>query len=220
MEGLTGLYAKLKLQINPAKSAVAPVAERTFLGYRFWRVVRGRIVKRRVAPKAIDKMKARVRELTARSNGRSIKQVVAALRRYVLGWQAYFRLAETPNVFAELDGWIRRRLRALIMKQCKHGRKLFRVLRAREGFRSASRPRRPRIVVDGGPSRLIVPSKLPFQASASMRSAYRAWVPHQPQLSEPPDADPYVRWCGREVGELNSPTPYPDFVPLQVNSGV
>jgi RNA-directed DNA polymerase len=131
MEGLVSLYAKLKLQINPAKSAVAFVADRTFLGYRFWRVVRGRIVKRRVAPRAIDKMKARVRELTARSNGRSVKQVITALRRYLLGWQAYFRLAETPSAFVELDGWIRRRLRALIMKQCKHGPKLFRVLRAR-----------------------------------------------------------------------------------------
>jgi len=131
MEGLVSLYAKLKLQINPAKSAVAFVADRTFLGFRFWRVVRGRIVKRRVAPKAIDKMKARVRELTARSNGRSVTQVITALRRYLLGWLAYFRLAETPSVFADLDSWIRRRLRALIIQQCKHGRKLFRVLRAR-----------------------------------------------------------------------------------------
>jgi len=131
MEGLVGLYAKLKLQINSAKSAVAPVADRTFLGFRFWRVVRGQIVKRRVTPKAIDKMKARVRELTSRSKGWSFKQVVATLRRYLLGWRAYFRLAETPSVFAELDGWIRRRLRALIIKQCKHGPKLFRVLRAR-----------------------------------------------------------------------------------------
>jgi RNA-directed DNA polymerase len=131
MEGLVGLYAKLKLQINPAKSAVAPVADRPFLGFRFWRVVRGRIVKRRVAPKAIDKMKARVRELTSRSKGWSFKQVVATLRRYLLGWRAYFRLSETPSVLADLDGWIRRRLRALLIKQCKHGRRLFRVLRAR-----------------------------------------------------------------------------------------
>jgi RNA-directed DNA polymerase len=131
MQGLVGLYAKLKLDINPAKSAVASAADRTFLGFRFWRVVRGRIVKRRVAPKAIDKMKTRVRELTARANGHSFRQVAAALRRYLLGWQAYFRLAETPSAFVELDGWIRRRLRALIIKQCKHGRKVFRVLRAR-----------------------------------------------------------------------------------------
>jgi RNA-directed DNA polymerase len=140
MAGLVGLYARLKLQINPAKSAVAPVADRTFLGYRFWRVGRGRIVKRRVAPKAIDKMKARVRELTARSNGRSIKQCITALRRYLLGWQAYFRLAETPSVFAELDGWIRRRLRALIIKQCKHGPRLFQVLRARGATKISPTP--------------------------------------------------------------------------------
>jgi RNA-directed DNA polymerase len=131
MEGLVGLYAKLKLQINPVKSAVAPAGERPFLGYRFYQVVRGRIVKRRVSPKAIDKMKARVRELTSRANGWSVRQVVAALRRYLLGWRAYFQLAETPSVFTALDGWIRRRLCALIIKQCKYGRKLFGVLRAR-----------------------------------------------------------------------------------------
>jgi group II intron reverse transcriptase/maturase len=130
MEGLVGLYAKLKLQVNPAKSAVAPVGERTFLGYRFWRVVRGRIVKREVSPKAVEKMKARVRDITSRSGGRSLGQVVGELRRYLLGWKAYFHLAETPSTFAKLDGWIRRRLRALIIVQCKHGPTLFRKLRA------------------------------------------------------------------------------------------
>ena len=131
MEGVVGLYAKWKLQINPAKSAVAPVGERTFLGYRFWRVVRGRIVKREVSPKAMSKMKARVRELTTRSGGRSLVRVVAALRRYLLGWKGYFQLADTPSTFAGIDGWIRRRLRMLIVKQCKQGRTLFRALRAR-----------------------------------------------------------------------------------------
>jgi RNA-directed DNA polymerase len=76
-------------------------------------------------------MRAQVREITARSNGWSLAYVVVALRRYLLGWQAYFRLAETPSVFAGLDGWIRRRLRALLIYQCRHGHKLFRVLRAR-----------------------------------------------------------------------------------------
>ena len=56
-------------------------------------------MKRQVSPKAIDKMKTRVRELTSRSKGWSFRQVTAALRRYLLGWQAYFRLAETPSVF-------------------------------------------------------------------------------------------------------------------------
>ena len=53
MAGLTRLYAKLKLRVNPAKSAVAPACDRSFLGYSFW-VAPGKIVKRRVAPKALE----------------------------------------------------------------------------------------------------------------------------------------------------------------------
>jgi len=78
MEGLVGLYSKLKLRINVAKSEVAPVWERSFLGYRFYRVP-GPIVKRRVAPKALKAMRDRVRVITARSGGRSLAQVAAAL---------------------------------------------------------------------------------------------------------------------------------------------
>jgi group II intron reverse transcriptase/maturase len=131
MESLVGLYAELKLQINLAKSAAAFVADRSFLGYRFWRVTPGRIVKRRIAPTAWHTMKERVREITSRSGGRSPKQVVATLRRYLLGWKGYFRLTETPSVLAAVDQWIRHRLRALIVKQCKQGPRLYRVLRAR-----------------------------------------------------------------------------------------
>ena len=78
MEGLVALYAKLKLEINPAKSAVALAWERSFLGYRFW-VAAGQIVKRRVAPKALEVMKERVREITSRNGGRSLAHVVAEL---------------------------------------------------------------------------------------------------------------------------------------------
>ena len=131
MEGLVCLYAALKLQINPTKSAVAPVADRSFLGYRFWRVARGCIVKRGVSPKALATMKARVRAITSRSRGWRFGQVVAQLRSYLRGWKGYFRLAETPSELAKVDGWIRRRLRLLLVVQCKHGRKLYRVLRAR-----------------------------------------------------------------------------------------
>ncbi len=131
MTGLVQLYADLKLQINPTKSAVAFVADRTFLGYRFWRVVPGQIVKRGIAAKAMDKMKERVREITVWSAGRSLQQVVATLRRYLLGWKGYFRLSEAPSSLAAVDKWIRHRLRALIVKQCKQGPTLYRVLRAR-----------------------------------------------------------------------------------------
>ncbi len=58
------------------------------------------------------RMKERVRALTRRSAGRSLAQICKSLRTYLLGWKAYFRLAETPGVFAEIDGWIRHRLRA------------------------------------------------------------------------------------------------------------
>jgi len=65
MAGLVGLYAALKLRINPAKSAVALVVDRAFLGYRFWRVERGRIVKRGASLKALAMLKARVRDMTS-----------------------------------------------------------------------------------------------------------------------------------------------------------
>lgn len=130
MARLTQLYAKLKLRINPAKSAVAPAWQRSFLGYSFW-VAPGKIVKRRVAPKALDKMKERVRVITARNGGRSLTQVVALLRSYLVGWKAYFRLADTPGVFTDVEKWLHRRLRTLMLKQWKRGRTMYRELQRR-----------------------------------------------------------------------------------------
>ena len=130
MEGLVGLYAQLKLRVNVAKSAVAPVWERSFLGFSFWRAP-GKIVKCRVAPKALKAMKERVRAITARSGGRSVAFVATELRKYLAGWKAYFQLAETPSVFVAMDKWIHRRLRALILKQWKRGKTAYRELRRR-----------------------------------------------------------------------------------------
>lgn len=130
LQTLRRLYAKLRLQINEAKSAVARPWGRTFLGYSFW-VAPGRQVKRRVAPAALAAMKAHVRALTGRSRGCSLATVVAELRGYLLGWKAYFRLADTPNVFAAFDQWLRRRLRMVYLKQWKRGTTAFRELRAR-----------------------------------------------------------------------------------------
>ena len=130
LEGLVGLYAELKLQINAEKSAVARVWDRQFLGFSFW-VAPGRVVKRRVAPKALAKMKARIREITSRSGGRSMGQVVTMLRSYLVGWRSYFRLADTPHVFSEVEQWLSRRLRALHLKHWKHGPTVHRELRRR-----------------------------------------------------------------------------------------
>lgn len=130
MAGLIQLYAKLKLRVNTAKSTVAPAKDRPFLGYRFWYAAGG-AVKRRVAPQALVAMKERVRQITSRNGGRSLAQVVAELRSYLVGWKAYFRLADTPGVFADVDKWLHRRLRMLMLKQWKRGRTIYRELHRR-----------------------------------------------------------------------------------------
>jgi RNA-directed DNA polymerase len=130
MELLRRLYANLRLRVNEAKSAVDLATNRKLLGYSFW-VAPGRVVKRRVAKKALAKMKEQVRIITKRSGGRSIEQVAARLSSYLTGWKEYFRLADTPRIFAELDEWLRHRLRAIHLKQWKRGTTIFRELRAR-----------------------------------------------------------------------------------------
>jgi RNA-directed DNA polymerase len=127
---LRRLYTGLRLRINDSKSAIAPAFARKLLGYSFW-VAPGRVVKRRVASKAIATMKEQVRILTRRTVGRSIEQVCARLRSYLLGWKQYFCLADTPRIFADLDEWIRHRLRAIHLKQWKRGTTIYRELRAR-----------------------------------------------------------------------------------------
>ena len=130
MQALRRLYGKLRLQVNEDKSAVARVWGRTFLGYSFW-VAAGGKVRRRVAPKALEGMKHRVRQITRRSGGRSMEQVTSELGAYLRGWREYFKLADTPGIFRDLDGWIHRRLRALQLKQWKRGRTTYRELHAR-----------------------------------------------------------------------------------------
>ena len=123
-------YARLKLQINEDKSAVASALGRKFLGYALW-MAKGREVKCAVARKAVDNFKAGIRQRTRRSGGRSMKQVVQKLRPYLLGWRAYFGMAQTPRVWRELDEWLRHRLRALQLKHWKRGGTIYRELRSR-----------------------------------------------------------------------------------------
>ena len=129
MAYLRKLYAGLKLQINEAKSAVASAFGRKFLGYELW-VAKGKEVKCAVAKKALDNFKARIRQLTRRSGGRSMDQVVEKLRPYLLGWKAYFEMAQTPGVWRKLDEWLRHRLRALQLRHCKRGATIYRELRS------------------------------------------------------------------------------------------
>ncbi len=127
MRLLRRCYGNLRLKINESKSAVTQVFGRKFLGYALWQTKDGE-VRRGLSSKALQAFKWRVRQLTRRNGGRSIEQVVEKLRRYLLGWKGYFRLAQTPRIWRSLDEWIRRRLRALHLKQWRRGRTTYREL--------------------------------------------------------------------------------------------
>ena len=129
LDGLKKLYGRLHLKVNEAKTAVAPATGRKFLGYELWCSAGDRI-KCAVAAKAKETFKQRIREMTRRSGGRSLPEVVERLRTYVPGWKAYFQLAQTPRVFRELDEWLRHRLRALQLKHWRRGTTMYRELLA------------------------------------------------------------------------------------------
>lgn len=111
------ITGRLKLKVNESKSAVDRPQNRSFLGFSF---TGGKSANRRkIAPKAMGRFKARVKELTRRNQGRSLEQVVSALDPYLRGWIGYFGFCQTTSVLRDLDSWIRHRLRCLQWKQWK-----------------------------------------------------------------------------------------------------
>jgi RNA-directed DNA polymerase len=116
------------LKVNKAKSAVAKPSVRKFLGFSF---TYGEQPRRCIAPQALARFKARVRELTRRTRGRSLAQIVNELSVYLVGWRGYFGFCQTPSALRALDEWTRRRLRAIAWKQWKRGRTRFAELRRR-----------------------------------------------------------------------------------------
>ena len=122
------LAKRLKLKVNKAKSAVAKPSIRKFLGFSF---TGNRQPRRRIAPQAIARLKAKVLELTRRTGGQSLSQIAKELSRYLIGWRGYFGFCETPSVLRALDQWVRRRLRAVTWTQWKRGRTRYTELRRR-----------------------------------------------------------------------------------------
>lgn len=119
MESVTHFITrKLKLKVNQEKSAVARPEERKFLGFSFTSESEPR---RRIAPKAMTRFKQRVRELTQRTQGVSLEQMLRPLGEYLIGWRAYFEFCQTPARLEGLDSWIRRRLRSVLWTQWKRG---------------------------------------------------------------------------------------------------
>jgi RNA-directed DNA polymerase len=107
------LTQKLRLKVNEAKSAVARPEERKFLGFS----ISNDGSERRIAPKALDKFKTQVRDMTRRTRGISLQQLIEDLTPYLLGWRGYFGFCQTPRVLTNLAAWIRRRLRSYLWRQ-------------------------------------------------------------------------------------------------------
>jgi RNA-directed DNA polymerase len=108
------LERRLRLRVNRAKSAVAPVQHRQFLGYRLHSD--GGLG---IAPEAYRRAKARLRAITRRRQGVPLAQVIAEVNAFTSGWVQYFRHARAQQALVELDRWLRRRLRCYRLKQAK-----------------------------------------------------------------------------------------------------
>ena len=111
---------RLKLKVNTAKSALGDVGARSFLGFSF---TRGKVPRRRVAPKSLERLRKRVRELTRRARSVRFRQLLTELSRGFQGWRVYYGYCETPSALRNMDGWIRRRLRVYLWHQWKHRRR-------------------------------------------------------------------------------------------------
>jgi RNA-directed DNA polymerase len=111
---------QLKLKVNDKKSAVARPQERKFLGFSF---TGGWVIRRRIAPKAVERFKERIREITRQARGVSVKKTMATLAPYMRGWRGYFGFCETPSLLIDLTSWVRSRLRATLWRQWKTQRR-------------------------------------------------------------------------------------------------
>ena len=126
MESVTRFIVKrLRLKVNSEKSAVAKPQQRKFLGFS---LTGGTEPRRRIAPAARKRFRARVREITRRRRGVGMKARIEELRRYLRGWRGYFGFCQTPTTLAGLDSWVRRRLRCAYWIQWKTGRRRYEAL--------------------------------------------------------------------------------------------
>jgi len=123
------LQERLKLKINEQKSAVDRPWKLKFLGFSMYKARAGQILIR-LARQTVDRVKTKIREITARNRPVSLAERIERLNAYLGGWMGYFALAETPSIFASIEGWMRRRLRMCLWKQWKRVRTRYRELRA------------------------------------------------------------------------------------------
>lgn len=119
---------KLFLKVNREKKVVDEAKKVKFLGFSFYQ--RNGETKVRIHPKSIAKMKAKIKELTSRSNGIGNEDRAEKLRRYIMGWINYFKLADMKKLLQTTDEWMRRRIRMIYWKQWKRVKTKFAMLQS------------------------------------------------------------------------------------------
>lgn len=122
------IEGKLMLKVNREKTKVDYITRVKFLGYGFYNA-KGKLIKLRVHPKSVGKMKARIKQITARNNPNSYDLFKVKLRQYVYGWVNYFKLADMNGLLKEIDKWLRRRIRMFIWKRWKKVKTRYKMLR-------------------------------------------------------------------------------------------
>jgi RNA-directed DNA polymerase len=120
------LEKKLKLKVNPKKSKVDRASRLKILGFSFFK--RNGEVLIRIAQRSKERFAEKLRRLTKRTRSGKLEDVIQDINRYTMGWMGYYRLANTPSVYEELDSWIRRRLRQMVWKRWKRGKTRYREL--------------------------------------------------------------------------------------------
>src|SRR5262249_26709121 len=192
---------RLKLKVNRKKSSVRHAAQATVLGFGFVLDQDGQMGIR-VDPKALERLRRRLRQLTRRSWSIPMEERIERLNRQITGWCGYFALAETPRVFEDLDKWLRRRLRQVRWKEWKLPKA------RRRNLRGPGPPRTGGLRMGRQPQRVLASGRyLPVS-----RSAQQVLGGSRPQTVQPPMAPapvclvnrrmrgPHVRWCGRGRG--------------------
>ena len=111
------LEGKLKLEVNRKKSSTGSPLRLKFLGFTLYRV--GKKTGIRPHNKSWERFKNKLRELTSRKQGRSIEEILLKLRRYTIGWLAYYSISDMRNRIQKLNEWLRRRIRQIFWKQWK-----------------------------------------------------------------------------------------------------
>ena len=107
------LFRRLKLKINEEKSGVDKVDNRRFLGFSFY--PKGDKTFIRLAPRTIKRLKNKIRDIFGKGHGQSVQKIIGKINEYLLGRIGYFQIASMYWILKDIDGWIRRHLRAVVV---------------------------------------------------------------------------------------------------------